>query len=45
MPNPLHKHKAKNNDEVKRLWKLLEQQAREQEGLGTNHPSLIDSHD
>ena len=38
-------HKAKNNDEVKRLWKLLEAQAREHEGLGTNHPSLIDSHD
>ena len=45
VPNPLHKHKAKNNDEVKRLWKLLEAQAREQQGLGTNHPSLIDSHD
>ena len=45
VPNPLHKHKAKNNDEVKRLWKLLERQAREHEGLGTNHPSLIDSHD
>ena len=45
VPNPLHKHTAKNNDEVKRLWKLLEAQAREQQGLGTNHPSLIDSHD
>ena len=45
IPNPLHKHKAKNNDEVKRLWKLLERQAREHDGLGTNHPSLIDSHD
>jgi succinate dehydrogenase / fumarate reductase, iron-sulfur subunit len=45
VPNPLRKHKAKNNDEVKRLWKLLEQQARGHEGLGTNHPSLIDSHD
>ena len=45
VPNPLHKHKAKNNDEVKRLWKLLQQQARGQEGLPTNHPSLIDSHD
>src|SRR5580765_5733551 len=38
VPNPLRPHKAKNNDEVKRLWKLLERQAREQEGLGTNHP-------
>src|SRR6476659_504688 len=45
VPNPLHKHKAKNNDEVKRLWKLLQQQERAQEGLPTNHPSLIDSHD
>ena len=45
MPNPLRPHKAKNNDEVKRLWKLLQQQARGQEGLPTNHPSLIDSHD
>jgi hypothetical protein len=45
VPNPLHKHKAKNNDEVKRLWKLLQQQARGHEGLPTNHPSLIDSHD
>jgi len=45
VPNPLRPHKAKNNDEVKRLWKLLEAQAREQQGLGTNHPSLIDSHD
>ena len=45
VPNPLRKHRAKNNDEVKRLWKLLEQQARGHEGLGTNHPSLIDSHD
>ncbi len=42
---PAAPHKAKNNDEVKRLWKLLEAQAREHEGLGTNHPSLIDSHD
>ena len=24
VPNPLSAHKAKNNDEVKRLWKLLE---------------------
>jgi len=30
---------------MKRLWKLLERQAREHDGLGTNHPSLIDSHD
>ena len=45
VPNPLRPHKAKNNDEVKRLWKLLEAQAREHEGLGTDHPSLIDSHD
>ena len=45
VPNPLQPHKAKDNDEVKRLWKLLEAQTREQQGLGTDHPSLIDSHD
>ena len=32
VPNPLQPHKAKNNDEVKRLWKLLEAQAREHKG-------------
>ena len=26
VPNPLSAHKAKNNDQVKRLWKLLESQ-------------------
>jgi succinate dehydrogenase / fumarate reductase iron-sulfur subunit len=28
VPNPLSAHKAKNNDQVKRLWKLLEGQDR-----------------
>ena len=26
VPNPLSAHKAKDNDQVKRLWKLLEAQ-------------------
>ena len=30
VPNPLAPHKAKDNDEVKRLWKLLEKEAKEQ---------------
>ena len=32
IPNPLKSHKAPGNDQVKRLWKLLEEQAREHAG-------------
>jgi hypothetical protein len=30
VPNPLKQHKAPGNDQVKRLWKLLEQESKAQ---------------
>ena len=45
VPNPLSSHKAPRNDEVKRLWKLLQAQDRERgDAPATNHPSLIPDH-
>jgi succinate dehydrogenase / fumarate reductase iron-sulfur subunit len=44
VPNPLKPHRAKGNDEVKRLWKLLERQdrARPDDAPLLDHPSLVD---
>jgi len=41
VPNPLSPHKAKDNDEVKRLWKLLEQEAKEAERPRALHPDAV----
>ncbi len=42
VPNPLSPHKAKDNDEVKRLWKLLEQEAKGQPRRATAlHPDAV----
>jgi succinate dehydrogenase/fumarate reductase iron-sulfur protein len=42
VPNPLSPHKAKDNDEVKRLWKLLEKEAKGQPRRATaKHPDAV----
>jgi heterodisulfide reductase subunit C len=42
VPNPLSPHKAKDNDEVKRLWKLLEKEAKGQPRRATaTHPDAV----
>jgi succinate dehydrogenase / fumarate reductase iron-sulfur subunit len=41
VPNPLSPHKAKDNDEVKRLWKLLEKEAKGQERPRAVNPEVI----
>lgn len=41
VPNPLSPHKAKDNDEVKRLWKLLEKEAKEAERPRALHPDAV----
>lgn len=41
VPNPLTPHKAKDNDEVKRLWKLLEKQAKEQSRPRAARPEAV----
>ena len=42
IPNPLSPHKAKDNDEVKRLWKLLEKEAKGQPRRATAvHPDAV----
>ncbi len=42
VPNPLNPHKAKENDEVKRLWKLLETEAKGQPRRATAlHPDAV----
>jgi succinate dehydrogenase / fumarate reductase iron-sulfur subunit len=41
VPNPLSPHKAKDNDEVKRLWKLLEKEAKGAERPRAMHPDAV----
>ncbi len=41
VPNPLSPHKAKDNDEVKRLWKLLEKEAKGAERPRAQHPDAV----
>jgi len=41
VPNPLSPHKAKDNDEVKRLWKLLEKEAKGQVRARAINPEVV----
>ena len=41
VPNPLSPHKAKDNDEVKRLWKLLEKEAKGQARPRAINPEVV----
>ena len=41
VPNPLSPHKAKDNDEVKRLWKLLEKEAKGQARARAINPEVV----
>lgn len=41
VPNPLSPHKAKDNDEVKRLWKLLENEAKAEERPRAVNPEAV----
>jgi succinate dehydrogenase / fumarate reductase, iron-sulfur subunit len=44
IPNPLKSHKAPGNDEVKRLWKLLREQARATPDAAPLPPSTPEPH-
>ncbi len=41
VPNPLSPHKAKDNDEVKQLWKMLEKEAKGKERPKARNPEAV----